>query len=189
MIFYCAIIAESLVFESKENFNFKDCFMKKLVFLFFIAISALFGEVNEANLDDAIKKCNANNGVACGEASEIYRKIEGRTRDEKDAKLWVEYAIKGCELRDGSSCHTIAYQYADMGGYPKFFKPDEAKKEEYLIKACDYKHSHSCRLLGIIYSGQANNKKGAEKKAAKIKSKHFYKKACDLGYSGACKEK
>lgn len=163
--------------------------MKKFSLLLFIAISGLFGaEVNEANLDNAIKKCNAGDGAACGEASEIYRKIEYRTRDEESAKLWVEYAIKGCELRDGKSCNTVAYQYADMGGYPRLFKPDEAKKEEYLIKACDYKDSFSCRLLGIIYSGQANNKKGAEKKATQLKSKRFYKKACDLGNSGACEE-
>lgn len=162
--------------------------MKKFSLLLFIAINALFGaEVNEANLDNAIKKCNAGDGATCGEASNIYYEIYGRTRDEKDAKLWVEYAIKGCELRDGKSCSTVAYQYADMGGYPRLFKPDEAKKEEYLIKACDYKDRHSCYLLGIIYSGQANNQKGAEKKATQLKSKRFYKKACDLGHSGACK--
>ncbi len=162
--------------------------MKKFSLLLFIAISALFGaEVNEANLDNAIKKCNAGDGATCGEASNIYYEIYGRTRDEESARLWVEYAIKGCELRDGKSCSTVAYQYADMGGYPRLFKPDEAKKEEYLIKACDYKDRHSCYLLGIIYSGQANNKKGAEKKATQLKSKRFYKKACDLGHSGACK--
>ncbi|MGX3010945.1 hypothetical protein ACWIUD_05190 [Helicobacter sp. 23-1044] len=150
--------------------------MKKLVFLLFVAISALFGEVNEANLDDAIKKCNANNGVACGEASEIYRKIEGRTRDEKDAKLWAEYAIKGCELRDGESCFQVSNQYTDTNFFPRLVQADETKREEYLIKACDYKHSHSCRLLGIIYSGQAITKRVPRKKQPKLNQSIFTKK-------------
>lgn len=158
--------------------------------LLLVALSALFSaEVNETNLENAIKKCNALDGAACGEASKIYRKIEQRTRDEESARLWVEYAIKGCELRDGESCHTVAYQYADMGGYPRLFQADEAKKEEYLIKGCDYKDGDSCYLLGIIYKGQANSKKGSDKKATELKSKRFYNKACDLGHSGACKEK
>lgn len=46
--------------------------MKKFSLLLFIAISALFGaEVNEANLDNAIKKCNAGDGATCGETSNI----------------------------------------------------------------------------------------------------------------------
>lgn len=164
--------------------------MKKLLFLLIITINALFGaEVNEANLDNAIKKCNAGDGVACGEASEIYFKINGRTHDEESARLWAEYAIKGCELRDGLSCFNVSNQYADTNFFPRLVQADEAKREEYLIKAYDYKDTASCQILGVIYTRQANKKKGSEKKATQLKAKRFYKKACDLGHSGACKEK
>lgn len=161
--------------------------MKQLL-LFFIAVSALFGvEVNETNLQDSIQKCNARDKVACREVSRFYGKSASR-HNEEATKLWIDYALKGCELRDGESCYTIAYQYDDGGGFPRLFKPDEAKKIEYLTKGCDYKDKTSCRILGIIYTGKTYDAKGTEKKVATIRARQFYKKACDLGDEFACKK-
>ena len=160
--------------------------MKKFSLLLFIAISALFGaEVNESNLDNAIKKCNAQDKIACREVSYFYDKREFRN-DKEAIKLSAEYALKGCELRDGASCHTVANHYYYISWLPRYFEPDEAKQEEYYTKGCDYKYALSCHSLGLIYSMKSNDTEGSEKKIAKNKSKQFFKKACKLGYKPAC---
>lgn len=159
--------------------------MKRLL-LFFVALSVLFGaEINEANLDDAIKKCNARDKIACREVSYFYGKLEFRN-DKEAIKLSAEYALKGCELRDGASCHAVANHYYDISWLPRYFQPDEAKRDEYYTKGCDYKYALSCHSLGLMYSIKSQDAKGSEKKTAKNKSKHFFKKACKLGYKPAC---
>lgn len=81
-------------------YNLIKVAMKKLL-LFFIAVSTLFGaEVNEANLQDSIQKCNARDKVACREVSRFYGKSASHHNKEA-TKLWIDYALKGCELRDG----------------------------------------------------------------------------------------
>lgn len=166
--------------------------MKKILLLL-IAISALFSvEVNEANLVDAIKKCDEKDKIACGEVSRFYGKITKKSRflDAESMKLWVEYAIKGCELKDGESCYTIGYHYAgkeSRAGKPRVFEVDYDKAMEYFLKACDYGFGQSCYLLGLINYDNFYKKQG-DKNEFKLKSKQFIKKACDLEYEKACGE-
>lgn len=57
----------------------------KQILLFFVAVSALFSmEINVANLDEAIKKCNARDKTACSEVSHFYYKVPKKAsfRDE-----------------------------------------------------------------------------------------------------------
>ena len=96
--------------------------------------------------------------------------------------------IKKCELKDGESCHKIAYHYANGGSdSPRFFKEDSAKKEAYLMKACDYDFAQSCYILGLINYDNFYKKQG-DKNEFKRKSKQFIKKACDLDFEKACGE-
>ena len=95
--------------------------------------------------------------------------------------------IKKCEAKDGESCYTIAYHYAG-GDSPRFFKADNAKKEAYLAKGCDYRFAQSCYILGLINYDNFYKSQGDKQNEAKLKSKHLFKKACDLGHSRACEE-
>ena len=159
--------------------------MKKILLLL-VTLSALFSaEVNEANLENAIQKCNARDKIACREVSYFYDKRAFRN-DKEAIKLSAEYALKGCELRDGASCHTVANHYYYISWLPRYFEPDEAKREEYYLKGCDYEYALSCDALGLMYSIKSNDTEGSERKTAKNKSKHFFKKACKLGYKPAC---
>lgn len=163
--------------------------MKQLLLLF-IAVSALFGvEINEASLDDSIKKCNARDKIACREVSRFYYEVfrKASFRDEEAMKLWVDYALKACELRDGESCYSVSHHYDKRGGYPRLFDENTTKREEYLIKGCDYNSTAACNSLGHLYYMESLEKSGKEKKTAELKSKQFYKKACKLGSKLACK--
>lgn len=44
-------------------------------------------------------------------------------------KLWVNYALKGCELRDEKSCYIISHYYNKIGGHPCLFDEDAIKQE------------------------------------------------------------
>lgn len=96
--------------------------------------------------------------------------------------------IKKCELKDGESCHKIAYHYANgSSDSPRFFKADNAKKEAYLTKGCNGGFAQSCYILGLINYDNFYKKNG-DKNEFKQKSKQFIKKACDLGFEKACGE-
>lgn len=161
----------------------------KRFLVFFIVVSALFGvEIGESNLQDLIKKCNEKDKIACGEVSRFYGKSASH-KNKEATNLWVEYALKGCELKDGESCYIVAVHYADVVSFPRYFQQiDEAKEEEYYTKACDYKYALACNMLGLIYSIKSQDAECGEKKSAKNKSKQFFKKACDLGYELSCRE-
>lgn len=96
--------------------------------------------------------------------------------------------IKKCELKDGESCHKIAYHYANgSSDSPRFFKADIAKKEAYLTKGCNGGFAQSCYILGLINYDNFYKKNG-DKNEFKQKSKQFIKRACDLGFEKACGE-
>lgn len=161
----------------------------KLFLACFIVVSALFGaEISKSDMADLIKKCDEKDKVACGEVSKIYGKIAKQSQSAESMKLWVDYAIKGCELKDGESCYTIAYHYAKAGvASPRFFEADNAKKEAYLIKGCDYGFAQSCYILGLINYDNFYKKNG-DKNKFKQKSKQFIQRACDLEFEKACGE-
>lgn len=148
-------------------------------------------KIIEDNLEQLKAKCEARDGKSCRFVSSFYGKkyTKSRFEETESGKLRVEYALKGCDLRDGLSCLTIATEYSDISGYPKILQENLEKKVEFLNKACEYNEINSCYMLGNHYSSEANSQKGSDKKATELKSKRFYKKACDLGHSGACKEK
>ncbi|MGX3010535.1 hypothetical protein ACWIUD_03080 [Helicobacter sp. 23-1044] len=147
-------------------------------------------KIIEDNLEKLKARCEAREGKACRFVSLFYSSKYLESRYEAEfGKLRVEYAFKGCDLRDGPSCLTIAVEYGDAHGYRKVLQENPEKYVEFLHKACEYNEINSCNLLGHHYYREADSKKGSEKKAAKIKSKHFYKKACKLGHDIACKEK
>ena len=96
--------------------------------------------------------------------------------------------IKKCELKDGESCHKIAYHYANgSSDSPRFFKADSAKKEAYLTKGCNGGFAQSCYILGLINYDNFYKKNG-DKNKFRQKSKQFIKRACDLGFEKACGE-
>lgn len=147
-------------------------------------------KIIEDNLEQLKAKCEARDGKSCRFVSLFYGKKYTKSHfAEEFGKLRVEYALKGCDLKDGPSCLTIATEYSDTRAYPKILQENFEKKIEFLNKACEYNEINSCYMLGNHYSKEANSKKGAEKKATQLKSKRFYKKACDLGHSRACDEK
>lgn len=104
------------------------------------------------------------------------------------SKSDMEDLIKKCELKDGESCHKIAYHYANgSSDSPRFFKADNAKKEAYLTKGCNGGFAQSCYILGLINYDNFYKKNG-DKNEFKQKSKQFIQKACDLGFEKACGE-
>ena len=142
------------------------------------------------NLDKYKKQCEGRDGVSCRIVSEYYSKLlknDGSQQDKELEQMEFDWAMKGCNLKDGDSCYSVAISYKNVSGFISHLPKDKAKTLEFLKKGCDYKHSDSCVTLGHRYSDlamEANNK--PEKKEYERKAKFFYKKGCDLGNLVGC---
>ena len=58
----------------------------------------------------------------------------------KDYKLALEYAEKGCELKNGESCHILADEYS----FGRIVKKNIDKAKELYKKACDLEVKEAC---------------------------------------------
>lgn len=72
---------------------------------------------------------------------------------EKNIQKAFDSFQKGCENKDGASCHNLALMFQD--GKSPDGKKDFKKVEEFLIKGCEYKDFQSCyRLSGLYIKGK-----------------------------------
>ena len=90
----------------------------------------------------------------------------------KDLKKAIEFAQKGCDLKDGKSCFNLGAGYGEGNGIKKDFK--EANK--YYQKACDLiNDADGCASLGYNY------KYGYGITKDLTLANKYNKKACDAG--------
>jgi len=105
---------------------------------------ALQGKYNEA-FQGFKKRCDLNDGYACGMAGYFYNKGFGVKEDIKKA---IQYYKKGCSLNDSDSCTFLGYFY---------YKGDVVKKDlkkaiKFLKKACnELKSKDACNYLKNIH--------------------------------------
>ncbi len=99
---------------------------------------ALKGKYKEA-FDGFYKRCEKNEGYACGMVGFFYDKGFGVKKNHKEA---IKFYKKGCKLEDADSCTLLGY-YAYQEG-----KKQEAK--ELLNKACKLGNKDACNYLNKI---------------------------------------
>ncbi|RAX53149.1 hypothetical protein CCY99_06035 [Helicobacter sp. 16-1353] len=156
--------------------------MKKIVLLLALSYAFLSAfTINEADIENYKRKCEAGNKDACYDLGSHYsNKLGLSTNDLETKQLKLKYFMRGCnDLREGRSCSSLGSHYG-------LVEKDKNKELEFYNKACDYNNSNSCRLLANIYESDANNASGKDKKELIRKSKQYNKKACNLGHKLAC---
>ena len=135
--------------------------MKKLI-LFFIAVLTFalpHGETTDPALKEALqghykkafnmfeKRCNRNDGYACGMVAYFYDKGFGVNKDKEKA---IKYYKKGCNLNDKDSCTILGYYY-----YKGIVVNKNLKKSIQLLKkACNLKSPEACNYLREIINNQ-----------------------------------
>jgi len=133
--------------------------MKKLL-LTLLFIATLFatehGKTNDKDLQLALqgkyseafkgfkKRCELNDGYACGMVAYFYNKGFGVKKDIKEA---IKYYKKGCSLNDSDSCTILGYYYYKG----EVVKKDLKKAITLLKKACiKLKNKNACNYLKNI---------------------------------------
>ena len=128
-----------------------------------------------------VKACNLNFAPACSAAAATV------FHQEKE----IEYLTKGCNLKDGSLCYSLAniYQKAIkqnkeyieyMDSTKKFAVPSKEDVANLYRKACSYNDRDSCYKLGLLYETGFGVNKDSNK------ADDFIIKACELEDSTAC---
>ncbi|ESO06184.1 hypothetical protein HELRODRAFT_160337 [Helobdella robusta] len=74
--------------------------------------------------------------------------LAGKGCDMNQSKAFESFE-RGCEYRDGPSCHNYALMHQE--GKTKDKKIDFKKVEENLTKGCSYGDAHSCFRLSALY--------------------------------------
>ena len=111
---------------------------------------------------------------SCGYASELFKDDANSFKDLKKA---IEFAKKGCNLKDGKSCFILGARYGEGDGIKKDIK--EANK--YYQKACDLNNdADGCASLGYNY------KYGYGITKDLTLANKYNKKACDAGSGRGC---
>jgi len=133
--------------------------MKKLL-LILLFVATLFatehGKTNDKDLQLALqgkyseafkgfkKRCELNDGYACGMVAYFYNKGFGVKKDIKEA---IKYYKKGCSLNDSDSCTILGYYYYKG----EVVKKDLKKAITLLKKACiELKNKNACNYLKNI---------------------------------------
>ncbi|GAB6044884.1 hypothetical protein JCM11957_04820 [Caminibacter profundus] len=128
--------------------------MKKILALLGLSL-ALFagnhGQTNDPDLKLALegkykkalkgfkKRCEKNDGYACGMVGYFYDKGFGVN---KNHKLAISFYKKGCALNDSDSCTLL--------GYEEYKNGNTKKAKEFLKKACNLGNKNACDYLGKI---------------------------------------
>lgn len=146
--------------------------MKRLILTAFLGLGVAFGA---DDIETLTKKCEANDGRACGILADRYEKGEGVA---KDANLAVKYDDKGCNLNNMPSCNNLGNIYRNGKGVAK----DEAKAAEYYAKGCDLGNGSNCGNVGAYYLARTQRF---------LTAKKYLEKGCNLnngiGFKPACR--
>ncbi len=145
------------------------------------------------------KACDANNSKGCillgnsiiqEESNLWYNFQKNKTPTPKDIKehrkrrdVGVNYFKKACKIGSSAGCDNLGeayWNYVQKNGGIKKFPKLANKAFDALGKACEMKNLRSCMQLGYIYENM-------DKKHISLAAK-LYKKACDIGYTKACKK-
>ena len=130
--------------------------MKKILILIISVLAfAKHGQTNDPALQEALqghykkafnmfeKRCNNNDGYACGMVAYFYDKGFGVKNDKKRA---IDFYKKGCNLNDKDSCTILGYYY-----YKGMIVNKNLKKSIQLLKkACNLKSKDACNYLKEI---------------------------------------
>jgi hypothetical protein len=129
-----------------------------------------------------VQKCNSGNAYACYEAGTIFE--FGLFGAEKKHFSALIYYDKGCDLKNVSSCTSLAFLYHPST--KKDITQEQKKRQshykelEYTIKGCNLNDGFSCSYVGLMY------KKGKGIKQNIPKAIEYYQKGCNLNDGFGC---
>lgn len=121
------------------------------------------------------KGCKLQHGRAC---YMLAVRLEEGTGAERDYKRAAGIYKQACEQSEPDACDRLAKMYTEGKGVTQ--DADEAIAIH--KKGCDAGRPASCSALGLLYESGASGIKKDEMQAAV-----FYRKACEMYWSGACK--
>ena len=114
---------------------------------------------------------------ACSMVGQAFEHGDGVEQNKRKATSYYKIA---CDLGEDNACNNLGvFLEKGIGGMPK----DSFKASKYYKTACQLKHPNACHNLGVLYyegNGVKRNYEYAE---------FYFGKACDLGYSPACRSK
>ncbi|MBT0879557.1 MULTISPECIES: tetratricopeptide repeat protein [unclassified Campylobacter] len=124
---------------------------------------------NFSDLSD--KECNNKNYKACKSIGDVYRYLNNIEKTQM-------YYEQGCELDDKDSCASLAVLQEHNNDFEKAIKNYE--------KSCKIGDGYSCSRLGYMYEDGLKDNDKTYIKTDSSKSKKFFQKACELGFTKAC---
>ena len=116
------------------------------------------------------KSCDLDEGLGCAKLGILI--MQGRGVG-KDGRMAQEIFEKGCALGSGSACTQASGLY---GLGTDNAREDVDKCRLFAAKACNLNDAVGCNVAGIVYA-----------RIDAAKSLAYYRKACRLGYTDACK--
>lgn len=155
--------------------------MKKAIFvssIILLAIVNLYG--GNPEVDYLKESCNDGSPRDCFKLANLYDMTGEYYKKKAYQKKGLNILKEGCREQDSRACGELGIVY--MGkGIPGVLKTDYKKGKKLLLKSCKSNYAKACNSLGYKYETGKGTKKDLSQA---IK---YYKKACSLGSSLACK--
>lgn len=130
------------------------------------------------DIDEFVKisdeECIKNNHIACYSLANFHRYLN-------DTQLAEKYYDKSCNLNSKEGCTSLGILYTELGK-----TKESVEKFEY---SCDkLNDSFACARLGHIYEEGISDKTGVNINKNPTKSKKYFQKSCELGFTKSCEK-